>query len=276
MNPPSITTPALPTVTVSSLPLDIPPGAEVFKCRNLKNPFGKDVAIVQSESTMTEGSHHMFVFHDPAYVSDSPTLEDCSGVELHDFVHLAQSPHVTWTYPDGVARLLRGTDGLRFAVHYVNTTTDTLTAQVSVTFSYTDPSSSKFLAAPIFLNQTLLVVPEGTSTASRQFAVPYDIELMRAVGHMHSRGIDFTATASTGEMLYEGTDWNEPQERVFDPPLELVAGTTITWSCKYQNDTGLVLTFGESATQNEMCILYGLFYPTDPSANQGVTIGGLI
>jgi protease-4 len=35
-------------------------------------------------------------------------------------------------------------------------------------------------------------------------------------------------------------------------------------------------TFGESANANEMCIIYGLFYPTDASANQGVSLGGLL
>lgn len=254
----------------------ISPGGEVFKCQNFRNPLGKDIAIVESESFMAPGSHHMFLFREPAIAADSNAVEDCSGVEFRDYVHLAQQPQIKWTYPEGVARLLSGNDGLRVAVHYLNATSSPLTGQVSVTLTYEDPSQAQFLAAPIFLNQTLLAVGPGSSTASRQFAVPYSIAMIRAVGHMHSRGKLFSAVTNTGQSIYETSAWSEPVERVFDPPLVISGGSTITWSCTYDNPTGTVFTFGESATANEMCIMYGLFYPTDPNANQGVSLGGFI
>ena len=150
----------------------VPPGGELFKCQNFRNPLGKDIAIVESESFMAPGSHHMFLFREPAVVADSNGVEDCSGVEFRDYVHLAQQPQIKWTYPEGVARLLKGTDGLRVAVHYMNASSSQLMGQVSVTLFYEDPSQAKFLAAPIFLNQALLSVPPGSSTASRQFLVP--------------------------------------------------------------------------------------------------------
>jgi hypothetical protein len=50
---------------------------------------------------------------------------------------------------------------------------------------------------------------------------------------------------------------------VYEPPLELSKGTTITWSCTYVNDTTKALVFGESATRNVMCIGVNLFYPVD-------------
>jgi hypothetical protein len=218
----------------------------------------------------------MFLFREPAVVADSNGVEDCSGVEFRDYVHLAQRPQIKWTYPPGVARLLRGSDGLRIAVHYYNPTSSELTGQISVSLSYVDPTEATFLAAPIFLNQTLLAVPPGPSTALRQFLVPYSIQMIRSVGHMHSRGKLFSAVTNTGQTVYDTTNWAEPEERVFDPPLTIAGGSTITWSCTYENPTGTVLTFGESATINEMCIMYGLFYPTDPNANQGVSLGGLL
>lgn len=218
----------------------------------------------------------MFLFREPAVVADSNGVEDCSGVEFRDYVHLAQQPQIKWTYPEGVARLLKGTDGLRVAVHYMNASSSQLMGQVSVTLFYEDPSQAKFLAAPIFLNQALLSVPPGSSTASRQFLVPYSIQVIRAVGHMHSRGKQFSAVTNVGQNVYDTTTWAEPAERVFDPPLTIAGGSTITWSCTYDNPTATLYTFGESATMNEMCIMYGIFYPTDPNANQGVSLGGLL
>jgi hypothetical protein len=268
--------PAYDTVTVSSVQFQVPPGGEVFKCQNFKNPLGKDIAIVESESFMAPGSHHMFLFREPAIGADSNAVENCSGIEFRDYVHLAQRPNVKWTYPEGAARLLRANDGLRVAVHYLNTSTETLTGQVSVTLAYDEPSKFQFLAAPIFLNNAFLAVPPGASTASRDFVVPYPIRMLRAVGHMHSRGVFLDVKTNNGISIYQTADWDEPDERVFDTPLDLPGGSTITWSCDYQNPTGNVLTFGESANINEMCIMYGLFYPSAPGPNQGVSLGGLL
>jgi hypothetical protein len=268
--------PTYETVTVSTVQFQVPPGGEVFRCQNFKNPLGKDIAIVESESFMAPGSHHMFLFREPAIVADSNAVESCSGVEFRDYVHLAQRPNVKWTYPEGVARLLRANDGLRVAVHYVNTSAETLTGQVSVSLAYKNPTEVQFLAAPIFLNNAFLAVPPGQSTASRDFVVPYSIRMLRAVGHMHSRGVHLVAKTNAGLGIYQTDDWDEPDELVFETPLEIPGGATINWSCSYENPTSNVFTFGESANVNEMCILYGLFYPTEPGANQGVSLGGLL
>ena len=39
------------------------------------------------------------------------------------------------------------------------------------------------------------------------------------------------------------------------------AGQKITFTCTYLNNSGGLLTFGESALNNEMCIFDGPFFP---------------
>jgi len=97
------------------------------------------------------------------------------------------------------------------------------------------------------------------STQSKTYTLTQDIDLMGSASHMHKRGIHFVATADGGQVLYDGTDWQEPKVKSFDPPLHLAAGTKITWACTYNNDTGQTLGFGESAATNEMCIFPGEF-----------------
>ncbi len=63
-------------------------------------------------------------------------------------------------------------------------------------------------------------------------------------------------------MIFESQDWDGPTPAVFNPAMELATGTTITWACSFQNDTGENLTFGESASTNEMCIFNGIYYPS--------------
>lgn len=265
-------TPQTSEFDISSVQFPVGPGGEVFKCQNFKNPVGQDVAILYSDSFMAPGSHHMFVFHDPSFNADSNAVSDCSGIEFRDFIHEAQTPQREWKYPDGVGRSLKGTEGLRILVHYLNTSSQTLTAQVAVKFHYVAPSQVQFLAAEMFLNVIGLAVVPGTSTVSRTYRIPYDINMVQAVSHMHKQGVHFTATTTSGQTLYDGTQWDEPPPNYFNPPMTVTANSTLTWSCTYNNQTGTTLTFGESAATNEMCIFVGCFYPTNPAANQGVSI----
>jgi hypothetical protein len=84
---------------------------------------------------------------------------------------------------------------------------------------------------------------------------------------MHKRATNFVATTSTGVTLFQTTQWAEPPPQIYSPPLFLPAGTTITWSCTYVNDTSASLTFGESAMTNVMCIGVNPFYPVTDVMN---------
>jgi hypothetical protein len=122
---------------------------------------------------------------------------------------------------------------------------------------------------PIFLNQALLSVPPtgqpSTSTAS--YTLTQDVNLLLGASHMHKRATNFVSTASTGQTLFQTTQWSEPQPKIYSPALHLASGTTITWSCTYVNDTGSTLTFGESASTNVMCISEFIYYPVQNTAN---------
>ncbi|HEX4339547.1 MAG TPA: hypothetical protein VH062_26755 [Polyangiaceae bacterium] len=241
----------------------VPPGAEVYKCQDFTNPFGKDIGIVQEVTSLTPGSHHMFAFILPnGQLTLKDSLVDCpgGGVEFHDYLTTSGTPIATVTYPDKTGRIFSQANGLRLNVHLINSGTDPKDAFVVYKVVYVDPVGLVNKVASLFLNQVLLSVPPGMSTQSRSYSLPQDINLMGTASHMHKRGVHFVATASTGQTLYDGTEWQEPMPKSFDPPLPLKAGTKITWACTYNNDTGQTLSFGESAANNEMCIFPGEFY----------------
>lgn len=252
------------TLTLATDFIDVPVGGETFQCQNFANTIGKDVDFLYSESFMTPGSHHMFAFREPG-LTNSP-LQNCNGLEFTEFVHSAQTPQQVLSYPAGVGRYFPASDGVRILAHYLNTTSSALHAQVTVTFHYVDSSQVQAHAAEIFLNNATVRVRPGQSTVSHSYSLPYDIKLLGGVSHMHRTGVGFTSSTSDGRIIYQGTDWNEPKEATFDPPMDIGAGTTITWACSYNNTTGTTLTFGESAATNEMCIFSGTFYPA-PGGN---------
>jgi hypothetical protein len=261
--------------TIQTVDIQVPSGSELVKCQNFKNPIGQDAALLETDSNMVS-SHHMFVFHDSSFNQDTNAVADCSGIEFHDLLHLAQTPQQSIVYPAGVGRSLKAADGLRILVHLLNPGSQAATARVSIKMRWVAPSAVQSLAVAVFLNNAVLVVPTGVSTQSRTFTVPSDIKLMSAVSHMHSRATKFSATTNTGAVIYQGTSWNEPAPTQFNPNLSISQGTIITWACTYNNTTGMTLTFGESANTNEMCILAGVAYPAKAGFDLGTSLESVL
>jgi hypothetical protein len=85
---------------------------------------------------------------------------------------------------------------------------------------------------------------------------------------MNSRGISEVATSSTGAMLANATTWDEPPPSIYNLPVTLNPGDTITWTCTYNNSTGMTLHFGESAATNEMSIYLARYYSTNANDTQ--------
>lgn len=252
-------------VTLQMDAFDVGPGQEKFTCQNFSNPFGRDVDVLQSESFMTPGSHHLFASH-VAGITDGP-LEDCSGIEFHPTLHSAQVPHLKMTYPPGVGRFLIGTEGIRILTHYLNTGTSVVHADVRVELTAVDPATIETQASYVFMNTMAIdIAPHTHGTATGSCPVPNDIELIFASSHMHQRGVHFIAKAEDGTTLYETTQWSDPAPARYDPPLHVPGGTSITWTCDYDNTTDMTLTFGQSAVTNEMCIFGGIYYPAPQGA----------
>ncbi len=256
---------------IVTIPVSVGPGEEVFRCQNFANPFGNaDVAVLKSESFMTGGSHHMFVFYNDFNANGG--VENCSGLEYGTTIHSAARPQQSTKYPDGVARLVAGNQGFRVLVHFLNTTQQVQNLEITVTFDYIeDRSSIKAIAGSLFFNNVfgIGISPYSPGQASHQCGVPRDIEVLGSSSHMHQYGTHFLATVN-GQSIYETTEWSEPEIKVYTPPMKVGAGSMIRWTCNYQNTTANYLSFGDSAKINEMCIFAGTYYAY---GGDGSTVG---
>lgn len=248
---------------MSMTAVDVPAGTEIYKCQDFDNPFGKDVAILQSQSIMVKGAHHFAAFRISGLTA-APMM-DCpaGGFEAHEFIHASQQLDQTTTYPAGVGRFLPATDGIRLMVHFLNATGATVhVPPTSFSMHYVDADQVQYKAAAVFLNNLGVKAPPGQSTATKSYALQSDIRLLLAVSHMHEHGVNFTSSTDDGRKIYDSTQWSEPTAASFAPPIDIASGTSITWTCSFQNDTGQTLVFGQSAVQNEMCIFNGVYYPS--------------
>ena len=294
--------PSAPQYTFKMDPFEIPAGSEFYKCQDRPNPLDHDVAIIRTESNVTFGSHHMFAFRipaDSASFADGGTTDifDCpqGGLEFHPYFHLTQRAHDVTVYPPGVGRGLHSTDAVRMNIHFLNPGATAVTASGEVTISYVDPSAVDQLAAEIFIASYSLKVPVGTSTQVFSYRVPADMKLLQVTGHMHSRGQHFEAAvvpageagvadddASAGDAaavgdagarpLYSSDTWDEPVALSLTPAFEISAGDILRYYCTFQNDSDAGFVYGQSAATNEMCNLFGVYYPS-PDGNG--TLAGL-
>jgi hypothetical protein len=257
------------TVTLTMDSFMLAAGQEIYKCQNFDNPFGsKDTAVQRIVTDMAPGSHHLHVYH--MTTSSSRTLEDCSISDFHPLMHAAGSPHVETTYPAGMAVKLLGTSGVRIQVHYLNTTTQALKVNATLKLTPVDSSTiTKWVSELYFSRATLSVPPGDGQTVSTTCTIPSTygpIGLVYGGSHMHMRGVHFAVTTSTGMSLGDSTTWDEPPPFVYNPPVMLNPGDSITWTCTYNNDTTMTYTFGESAQDNEMCIYLGRFFSAPDGA----------
>jgi hypothetical protein len=259
-------------VTLTMTPFTVPPGSEVWKCQDFANPFGGQVDIKRWDLAMSAGSHHLTLFNVTGATNGA--LVDCpNGVpKATSYSFGGQVQKSTYTAPDGVGSAIPATTGFTMNSHYVNVTAAPIDAEVTVTM---------FVAAPGVVTQhagayegllyTISIPPTGQPVkVGGSCTLPQDMNVIATAGHMHRRGSHFIATSGS-TTLFETDQWSDSPPKQIAPPLLLKAGTDLTWSCDYTNETSATLTYGESALTNVMCNAVLIFYPiqdiNDPVAS---------
>jgi hypothetical protein len=258
-------------------------GQELQNCISVQLPADRGpIAINSAESHYTPGSHHFLVYRTGQTMlgAAEAVVHPCTSAEqsihLNGTYYEAQAPDSSRALPPGIAHLFQPGEVLLFTSHYVNTTQADLDAKVTFVLHTMDPAQVQQEAGSIFFYNPLISIPAASKmTVTRSCPVTADIHLALLWSHMHSRGVAFSASsddaATADDDLYETTQWNEPAARQFpyDPPITLHAGSTITYSCTYENPSDKAIVAGQSAATNEMCILHGMYWPRiDPQMEQ--------
>jgi hypothetical protein len=272
------------TKTIEMAPFAVPANTEVFYCQTFANPWGKQVDIKTYDLSMDRGSHHMFAFYQ-TNATNAGTSSPCAagGLTFGAFTFTSQSPSAVLTFPSTVGATIPQTSGFNVMAHYLNTTTETLTAHVILTMYIAKDGVVTNHAGVIFLNNIGMSVPPTGQpvVSSSSMTLNQDVNILLTSSHMHKFATNFISTATppggTAQTLYTTTQWDEPIPARFAPPLQFPSGTTFSWSCTDVNNTGTKLTFGEYAQTNVMCIAVDIFYPVQDITNPvlGSGVGGL-
>lgn len=269
--------------------VEVPAGQELFKCIYGQFPTDGVTAVSGAESHYTPGSHHVLAYRsDLTAVPDGQTgVWDCRDgnwfVHERGSYYEAQQPNEERNLPEGIAHKFQPGEVIILQAHYINTTDNDIDAHVELKLHTMDVDDVREEAGTIYFNDTSIEVPpHSRAGVTMRCPIPQDINLAFLWSHMHARGTHFIvktddpiAAEKLGEVLYEEKDWSEPKPRVYPEgeENELHAGSHITFSCEFQNDTDNTFRFGNSAETNEMCILHGMYWPRMPSLSEQCVVG---
>lgn len=269
----SASTPDLATVAgVNDRVLELPrftlqPGEEKILCAYVP-PDGVERYVNRFLTDMTPGSHHLIVYRVPADGGPARGPEPCSNGLPIGMLPGAQEPHTELPLPPGIAYKVGAGEGLYFQMHYINATPAPITAAVNYRMGTIAREAVRELAGELFYSMWNLKVPTGKSTQEQTCKAPHDLNLMLATGHMHKHGLTFDAWVNN-QPVYHTSDWDAPKWAAYEHPgFQVKQGDPIRWACAYDNQTGAVLKFGDSADKNEMCIFVGLYWPAPNSETQ--------
>jgi len=258
------------------------PGEETEGCLWIPAPNAADVDVGRIEVAVNPGTHHYAIWRydrptPPAtYVWRKGDVACLSGASLGGLgvggagaAGLSSSSN-----PPGVASPLPGGGWYGLNAHYYNEFEVPIQIRAWTNFyryQGTPEHKSKGLVSldatgninvPPYTQQTLRGRYVNTSGVVQQ--------VMFVGGHMHKRGLRFSAWQSDGTKLFDDYDWEHPHGKSFWPPYPLDPGDSFDFECLHDNGVTrplrrdasgnpMTVRFGISA-EDEMCILTMQYY----------------
>jgi hypothetical protein len=263
-------------LTLSIGPVSMAPGQELTVCVDVRMPTSQPFELVQVNSDMTEGGHHLIVYTSSAQ-SEALTPYACSAAA--DIVDpnivplfIAQQAQTELVFPPGVAFQLAAQRMLKLELHFLNTHETASQATATVNFYGADPRTIVNHSNFMFWGPTALLIPPNTpATTPAVASVFYPFNkatppsIFGLTTHTHKQGqrtMVHMGPDGSQNLVYQNTNWEEPPLQIYNPPLRPASASEgLRLTCEYNNPTSNFITFGEGAELNEMCFLWAYYYP---------------
>jgi hypothetical protein len=267
-------------------------GVETERCRFFKVPDAGYV-MNRSEVRYSAGSHHILLFSTP--YKEIPTVDlfgntvDTSSVfecgkegptghwSIDGVVAGAQKPDaptIVEGLPPDTAFLIPGGSVLLMNTHYLNASDQPIETDARINLGFIPREQVKQEAGVLFFyNPMIYLPPYSTRTARMVCPILKDIHVVNAQSHMHKRGVDYVANLvnpidmSTLTDIYATKEWDDVVMRRFRPHLPIKAGLLVDFKCSYANRGSREIVQGLT-TEDEMCMMIGLYYPRDRRTEQ--------
>jgi Copper type II ascorbate-dependent monooxygenase, C-terminal domain len=261
------------TITTSVGPIPVMSNEETTVCITLRLPNTDSVYIPRITVDLAPGSHHLVVYRSMA-TEENLTPAPCTafqGILMGQAVPLMISEKLAddLTFPQGVALKIEPHQMIELEAHYINTGATTLQGTGNVHFETVPVTTANVIESDLGFFGTLgIVIPPGVQSNGPMFvkglAGTHGFALTT---HEHRLGTDFKIWAATSATdvnhtpVADTTDWSNPPLYRLSPELDFDGNNGLAYQCTWNNTTGQVVTFGESALQ-EMCFLWMYYYPS--------------
>jgi hypothetical protein len=268
------------TVAVSIGPIPLAAAEERTVCKRFKLPTTTAINVVQIDSQLAPGSHHLVLYRSTA-TTEQTTIYDCPPLDISTgdipiYIAETQADNLL-PLPTGAAYQFEAGQMVRMEAHYLNASPNAIMGMGTIELTEGDPDPSKYQAADIMFCGTVTAlspglgtgVPPGMTTLPAGFyAPPAGIKVFGLTTHEHKRGslmtIDKSTSTAPGANLVMGTPYDNPPFVIYrdNDLLTFGANEGLRWQCEYNNTTTTTYYFGQSAQSNEMCFLWAYYYPS--------------
>ena len=286
--PPPPDDPSAIKLSLGSVSLRAGEERTVCVTRRLSLPEAVNIVKVATRQTF---SHHVIVYR---YTSGTPSINDtaksCQPLNLLGSGNFkvplfigesADDAQNQLDLPPGVAYHVNADDYYTIEAHLLNASPRDATATAEVILTPAKPGAQVVYADMLFVanvsafsksydGQRAGLPPMKKTTIDAAFATVNDkLKVFGLTTHQHRRGVGVTVAKSTGNNdpgtnLFTNTDWSHPElfRLPDDKPLTFQKGEGLRFVCTYDNPTGDYVRFGDSAETDEMCIIWGYYYPS--------------
>ncbi|MGE0546647.1 MAG: hypothetical protein AB7O24_19790 [Kofleriaceae bacterium] len=249
---------------------ELPAGAtDTYKCRRIE--VTEDLYIVGFRALAPFGTHHTLV-----------TVTDGDG-QLGDYDCSLQSIDSEMLYasgvgsddlmtPEGVAIHVKAGQKLNLNLHLFNTSEDTITGESGILIDTIPADQVQQTADAIIAGKATFSLGAGVQEIHATCTVARDYQIFAVWPHMHQlanhQKVVLTPKAGGEPITLLDSSYSFGEQKYYPktPSIQVVKGDKIDVTCSYLNDTGLMVTSGDSSTQ-EMCFT-GLFrYPAPSNSN---------
>ena len=258
-----------PAYTFSTGSFPVAAGTELTQCYYAPAPADVDIAVTRFTATMRHGSHHFNFFYLPPSVNHPPEgLGDCTEA-LRISLAGSQWDSIDQALPDGTALKIPRGSWIALESHFVNATDAEQQGGVDVTVHTVDATRVKDWVGIFFNLMDRIKVPPRTEQVLRGRCAGYlGANVFSLTSHMHHFGSTFEINLydfdkQTSTSLYTNRDYEHPRvDNYYTDPIHLGPNQGFEWKCHYKNDRTSPLVGGDSALDNEMCIMVAFYYPS--------------
>lgn len=240
----------------------LPPAVEGYTCVRYTLP--EAVSFKSLMPVAPPGTHHTVLTYDDAPKDQDGTFKcDAFTNGEHVLASSGVGTEATTPLPDGVSYQLPAGSQLVLNLHLFNATGAALAGRTGIMVTLANEGENiqaeNMLAGPV-----QLMIPPGEVVQQGRCTFTGSSTIVEIFPHMHQVGRHMRVVAHSSidgdQVLHDAAYDFEYQ--LFYPvgPVRMAAGDYVSVECTYQNDTGRMITWGDSS-ESEMCFAGLVRYP---------------